>query len=172
MRQLGGDVRGGLTSDLFGETNAWASQFGGTSPGGVVGTLRGDIRNARAMGAAIRELKKKGLRGAALAAVLSQGGLEGAQAFSELSRSEIHEYAELFNRRNRLLRNVGAQAGGAAYGAMLRESRQEYRELKEEVVRLRHAVERADKGNRDEHRKDRDHQRRGAGNGRRNRRQD
>lgn len=172
MKAVRSGVTGGLRSDLFGETDAWTSQYGGGSPAGVMSDLRGDKRNARAMLAAIHDLKAKGLHGAALAEILQEGGLAGAQAFAQLTRAELHEYADLFNSRNRLTRAAGEAAGNASYGAAVRRERHEFRELKQEVVRLRHSVERASKHNREDHKADRDSQKRGAGDASRSRRRD
>lgn len=165
MKQVDSAVQSGIRSDLFGG-DVWSGDTSGS------GILRGDIREGRQLEQAIKTLKDKGLTGGALAEVLSQGGLAGAQAYAAMSRQELREFSRLFTLRNRVLRSVGDLAGNAAYGAQMRQEQREYRELKQEVVRLRHAVERNGKNDRKDHKDNRDSQRRGAGSGARNRRRD
>lgn len=164
MKSLGSDFSSGLRSDLFGDNvNAWSS-------GGVNSTLRGDLGDLRAARSAIRELRKKGLSGPALAEVLSQGGLMAAQQYADMSRAELREYSRLYMQRNRILRSVGQLAGNAAYGAAYRESGRDIRELKHEVTQIKNAINRGNKDRKDEHKRDRDSQQRGARRGARNRR--
>lgn len=152
MHTLSSDVQSGLRSDLFStDANVWASQYGGTSPAGVMATLRGDITKGKQENAAIAALRKKGVNGDALAAILSQGGLAGAKAFAGLSKSELAQYERLYKTRDRVLHRAGAAASSTAYGAQLHTETKQFRELRAEVVKLRHAVERADKHNQHGH---------------------
>jgi TP901 family phage tail tape measure protein len=169
MKSLGSTVSGGLQTSLFANLDPWSSGsiFGSAETG-----LRGDIANAQHMKQAIRALKSKGLTGAALAYVLSEGGLAGAQAFAEESGGELREFAHLFNVRSRVTREVGQQAGHAAFGAAFRSEAKQLREVKAEVVKLRHAVQAADHRNDKNHEKDRDAQKKGASNAQRSKRPD
>lgn len=143
MHQLSSSVQDGLRTDLFTATDPWSSRYGGTSPAGVMGTLRGDNANIRAEIAAIKALKNKGVTGDALAAILAQGGLEGAKAFAALSAKDLAAYERLFNQRAHLLSTVGSLAGSAAYGSRVSAETKEIRTLTQEVrniqAQLHHA---------------------------------
>jgi hypothetical protein len=136
MHQLSTSVQDNLRTDLFGTSNPWTSMYGGTSPAGVMGTLRGDNADIRSEIAAINTLKAKGLTGDALAAVLAQGGLEGAKAFAALPAKDLAAYERLFNQRARLLHSVGSLAGSAAYGGRISEEAKEIRILNGKVDKL------------------------------------
>lgn len=161
MKQLGTDVKDGLRSDLFGEQDVWAGDKSGS------GILRGDIRNAHAEIQAIRELKKKGLSGPALAEVLSQGGLAGAQAYAQMSRAELAEFERLFNLRSRVLRSAGSLAGDAAFGPQLARERRDVREALKTLRRIEAAIKHAEKASHKNHKDDRTAQQKGAGSARR-----
>ncbi|HWU22601.1 MAG TPA: hypothetical protein VN088_13795, partial [Nocardioides sp.] len=137
MHTLSTSVQDGLRSDLFGSNNPWQSKYGGTSPAGVMGTLRGDTSDIRAEITAIKTLKQKGVTGDALAAILSQGGLEGAKAFAALPAKELAAYERLFNQRARLLHTVGDLAGSAAYGGKLSDETKAIHTLTQEVRLLK-----------------------------------
>lgn len=117
MNSLSSDVQTGIRSDLFGQNDPWQSQYGATSPQGVMAALTGDIAKGNQFKKAISTLKAKGLKGDALAAILRDGGLAGAQEFAGMSRKELAQYASLYNQRDRIDHAVGSAAAGASYGA-------------------------------------------------------
>lgn len=168
MKSLSSDVQSGIRSELFGEVDPWSSEFASGSPGAATAALRNDLAEARQMREAIQSLRRKGLDGPALAEVLSQGGLAGAQAFADLSRQELAEYARLYNQRNSVLRDVGTLAGTAAYGDRLRDERRDIKPLVTRLERIERAIKAADRRNNDNHKRDRDSRKRGAGNAGRN----
>jgi hypothetical protein len=172
MKQLSTDIQGGLRSDLFGESDPWASKFGGSSPFGVMSTLRGDIHSGREERAAIEELKRKGLTGPALAEVLREGGLSGAQAFANLSRSKLAEYARLFNERNKVLHSVGSLGANAAFGGRLTDENRTLHAAVRHLHAIQNEIHHLRKRNHQDHKDDQKAGQRGAGRGRRNQRKD
>jgi hypothetical protein len=172
MKQLSTDIQGGLRSDLFGQSDVWASKFGGSSPFGVMSTLRGDIHSGHAEARAIRELKAKGLDGPALAEVLREGGLSGAQAFANLSRSKLAEYARLFNERNKVLHSVGSLGANAAFGGRLSDENRTLHAAERHLRAIQNEIHHLRKRNHQDHKDDQKAGQRGAGRGRRNQRKD
>jgi hypothetical protein len=172
MKQLSTDIQGGLRTDLFGQSDPWASKFGGSSPFGVMSTLRGDIHSGHAEARAIRELKAKGLDGPALAEVLREGGLSGAQAFADLSRSELAEYARLFNQRNKVLHSVGSLGANAAFGGRLTDDNRQLHAAVRHLHAIQNELHHLRKRNHQDHKDDQKAGQRGAGRGRRNQRKD
>lgn len=169
MKSLGADVQTGIRSELFGqESTPWGSEFAAGSPGAGAAALKGDIAEARQMAAAIKKLKSKGIQGPALAEILSQGGLAGAQAYAALSASELKDFARLFAQREQALRNVGSLAGNAAFGEQLAQENKELRQANRELKSINAAIRRGNKERKEEHKKDRDNSKRGSGNSSRN----
>ena len=164
MHSLQSDVTGGLRSDLFGrEVDPWRSASLGGSIDDIQSVLRGDIKTGRELKANIAKLKKKGLKGSALADLLANATPEQVAMFARDSTAEVREYQRLYNVRSAVSSQVGAAAGSAAFGKELAKQTREMRTVA-------HRVERVEKAIRAEHREDRKHSKRGAGNGSRNRR--
>lgn len=164
MKSVGSATQDGLRSSLF-DQDVWSGTSG-------VGILRGDIRDIRAEKNAIQELEDKGVTGAALAEILAEGGLAGAQQYASMSRADLREYVELYDQRNRALRSVGELAGRASYGSALRVQQEALAEARQTRKELSHRIERVEKAIHREHGHDRQSTRRGAGNAARNRRRD
>lgn len=149
-------VREGLGEDIWRPGNDWAS--GGPNAG-----LRSNIAEIRAFDQLTGRLKKKGVKGGALDAILAQGDLATAQAYAGMSKSELAEYQRLYNVQRRELNRVSGNAGDAAYGAAIKESVRQERLAVAEIKHLRAAVNRGTKSNRDEQAKNRAAARKGAG---------
>lgn len=149
-------VREGLSDDIWRPGNDWAS--GGPNAG-----LRSSIAEIRAFDQLTGRLKKKGVKGGALDAILAQGDLATAQSYAGMSKSELAEYQRLYNVQRRELNRVSGNAGDAAYGAAIKESVRQERLAVAEIKQLRAAVNRGTKSNRDEQAKNRAAARKGAG---------
>ncbi|MCL2611943.1 MAG: hypothetical protein FWD95_01785 [Nocardioidaceae bacterium] len=146
MQQLSSSVQSGLKTDLFSTAaNVWSSQYGSTSYGGVMSTLRGDITHGDQMKAAIAKLRKKGVDGDALAEILSQGGLAGAQEFAGLSRKNLASYERLYNTRGRITTTVGSAAASASYGAQKSEESKQIEKLTGVVKRMEAQIKKDNK---------------------------
>jgi hypothetical protein len=137
--ELASTVRDSFTSDLFGETNAWAPGGGG---GSALGILKADIAKANAYKGAVYNLKKAGLDGDALASITD---LNKAQAVLSLGKSGIGQFESLFNQRASAASQAGAYAGTAAYAAqqvaankILTAQLAEARKLTAEIRHMRH----------------------------------
>lgn len=118
-------VTGGFRSDIFGG-GAWGA-------GSPLEVLQSDIANAAAYRRTIRDLRARGLNGAALAEATT---LQQAQLLSGMSNSELRRYERLYGQRQRLSSRVGQEAGVAAYGAQIREQTSELKALRAAVDRL------------------------------------
>lgn len=153
---LSSSVRDGLSEDIWRPGNDWTS-------GGPNSDLRGNIAEIRAFDKLTGRLKKKGLKGGALDAILAQGDLATAQSYAGMSKSDLAEYQRLYNVQRRELNRVSGNAGDAAYGAAIRESVREERRAVAELKQIRSAVNRGNRSNRDEQAKNRAAARKGAG---------
>ncbi|MCM0618751.1 phage tail tape measure protein [Nocardioides bruguierae] len=127
---LSGTVSGSLASELF-SSSGWG--------GGDLATLRGDIATGRGMKQDIATLRRKGLRGDALQAVLADGAAT-TERYAGMSRRQIGQYGRLYDRRERVLSSVGSAAGSAVYGPEAKQLRQEVRGLRREVKQLKSAT--------------------------------
>lgn len=127
-------VTGGFRSDIFA-----GSTWGAGSP---LQVLQSDIANAAAYRRTIRDLRGRGLNGAALAEATT---LQQAQLLSGMSNSELRRYERLYGQRQRLSSRVGQEAGVAAYGAQIREQTSELKALRAAVDRLDHTAKHAAK---------------------------
>lgn len=136
-------VAGGFLNDPFaaseGSGDIWSS--GATAAGQInpLAALRADIKNADQYRAITRQLRKKGLDGAALGEVDT---LEEAQALRGYSRSQLRTYERLYDTRARSASAAGrANADGSAATVA------ELQVLRAEVRGLRADVRAADKAN-------------------------
>lgn len=137
-QDLRSSVRDGLRSDIFaGPSNVWAAG----SSANPIGTLRSDIRNAKHFADLIRQLKAKGVHGAALAEIISTGDVARAELMAQMSRADLSTYERLYNRREKVL----GQAGQAAVNAMglpkhIDRVTAEIKELRGDVKRVEKAI--------------------------------
>lgn len=129
-KQLASDVRSKLRSDLFGEVNPWDS---GSPIDGIMGILQGDIREGRAFTRDARQLRRKGLTGAALQAVLQGADPTQVAAMSELSRGQLRRFERAYNVRQRVTRQAGSAAGNQVYAKALKAELRELRQIKRAI---------------------------------------
>lgn len=149
-----------VTSDLFGETDSWSK---GGSFEDVMAKLNGDIANSKTLSSNIAALKSKGLDGAALDALLSQGDAATIGNFAGLTAQQLDQYERQYETRAKLANQVGASAEVAAYGRELAQANRELRNIQGEVRELRKDLKR-------EHKEDRQSRKKGAGDSARDRR--
>jgi hypothetical protein len=155
MASLRDTVSGKVTSDLFSESPIWSA--GGTFSD-VMSVLSGDIATGTRLKQNIATLKKKGLNGGALEALLTQGDAATIDTFAnKVSAQQLAQFERQYETRASLASQVGQAAGNSVYGRELAQANRELRQLRAEV----RAVERAIKH---EHKKSRDAAKRGHGN--------
>ncbi|WP_377324761.1 phage tail tape measure protein [Pimelobacter simplex] len=159
MSSLQDAVAGKLTSDLFGETEAWSA---GGSFEDVMAILAGDISTGTQMQKDIAALQKKGLNGGALDALLAQGDAATIGRFAGLTPAQLAQYEKQYERRDNLATATGKSASSAAYGAPFKVLDSSVRRLEGKVGAIEKAIDRNGK-------KDRDSRKRGKGNAARNR---
>lgn len=156
------DIRSSITSgyrsDIFASgsgSNIWQSaadrKKAGT--GDVFSMLMGDTANLGALSVATAQLKKKGLDGAALADLLSNGSLEQVQAFAASSAADVQRYETLYNQREKALVSAGNVGVNAAFGPQLAAARAaviEARKLNNKFQRVVNLLERNPKATADQ----------------------
>jgi hypothetical protein len=155
-QQLVSTVAEGFQSQIFGATadgGVWAS--GATTDPARI--LRQNIRDARAYEHDIRVLRRRGLRGGALAEVTT---LADAQQALGLSAREDRQISHLFNVRRRASQAAGATAGNLRFGRELDQANRHLAHLRGEVQETNHRlhqVEAAIKHHEAEAKKNADH---------------
>ncbi|QSR25518.1 hypothetical protein CFH99_07760 [Nocardioides aromaticivorans] len=159
MTDLRGSVRGRLTSDLFGQTDAW-TDGGGVAD--VLSTLNADISSGKTLKAQIAQLKKKGLDGAALADLLANADAATIANFAGASAADLRKFELAFEKRASLASSVGSSAASVAYGAELKIQTRQLAAIERREARIEAAI-------REEHKHDRRSSKRGAGSGSRSR---
>ncbi|MCD4535639.1 hypothetical protein LRP67_16220 [Nocardioides sp. cx-169] len=164
-------ISGGLTADLWsGPSNPWAA--GATA--NPTDALQQSTANAREFTKLIKQLKGRGLDGAALAEVIGSGDLERARMMASLPASALRQFETAYNQNQQALSTAGV-AGGQALGLDRGIARLDTHlaGLRGDVRRLEAAIKAKEKG---DHKSRRDAaefaargQRRGAAQGARNR---
>lgn len=157
MPSLREAVAGKLTSELFGETDAWST---GSSFADVMAKLDGDITSGNQLNRNIADLKKKGVSGDALATLLAEGDSSTIAGFAALSAGQLKTYQDRFGERAALAsgnRGVGAAAAAAAYKAQNDAAAANVKKLEAKLDAIEKAI-------RAEHRQDRRSNQRGRGN--------
>lgn len=142
MSSLGGTVAGGLRSDIFAKpenTNPWAPATA-TDPNSV---LDADIARANEVTNLIASLEGKGLKGAALAELLSKNDIPLMRAYANMSGETLAAYSAKFDAREKALGVVSNAAGQAAYGGELVAANAELRQANRELREIRLAVKAA-----------------------------
>lgn len=172
MRSLRSDVSSGLRTELGGEVDPWSSRYAGGSYGADRATLKGDIAEGREFIRLVKQLKAKGMSGAALAEIIGSGDIERARLYASLPRADVREANQLINTRDRVLAQAGSYAGSAAFGAQFRRSDREWREERKEHRELVGAVRKLEKTVEQQEKKNRESQRKGAQQAGQNRRRD
>lgn len=144
------DIRSSITSgyrsDIFAsdsKSNIWQSNAdrAKSGTGDIFSTLMGDTANLGALKAATAKLKSKGLNGAALADLLSNGSLEQVQAFANGSAADVQRYENLYNQREKSLVSAGNAGASAAFGPQLAASRAALAEARAMNKKLDRAVD-------------------------------
>jgi hypothetical protein len=131
-------VRDNFRSDIFGVTpdnGIWSAGAGqSTNP---LRILHQDIRHAREFRTDIRQLRHRGLHGAALAQVTTLGDAQQAEG---LSNKELRQISRLYGIRQRASQAAGASLGDAIYGKRLDESNAHLDKIKHHTQMLRQDV--------------------------------
>ncbi|KAB2807982.1 hypothetical protein F9L07_25265 [Pimelobacter simplex] len=146
MSSLQDAVAGKLTSDLFGETEAWSA---GGSFEDVMAILAGDISTGTQLQKDIAALQKKGLNGGALDALLAQGDAATIGTFAGLSAAQLAQYEKQFDRRADLATATGKNASAAAYGPEFKVLDSSVRRLETQVKAIEKAIDRNGEKNRE-----------------------
>ncbi|MBU2693860.1 hypothetical protein [Pimelobacter sp. 30-1] len=157
MPSLRETVAGKLTSELFGETDAWSA---GSSFADVMAKLDGDIASGNQLNRNIADLRRKGVSGDALATLLAEGDSSTIAGFAALSAGQLKTYQDRFGERAALAsgnRGVGAAAAAAAYKAQNDAAAANVKKLEAKLDAIEKAI-------RAEHRQDRRSNQRGRGN--------
>lgn len=136
--------------DLLQQHNAALAEQGGVTSN--VGAMLSEGRERLAL---IRQLKRMGIKGQALAVLATQP----IEVLRELAsdKSEAHQFAQQYNQLQHVAQAAGAFAGNAAYGKEIREQTAEVRKLRKEqreankalAQRLKHVEDAV--GNADRH---------------------
>lgn len=160
----------GLTADLWsGPSNPWV--MGATA--NPTDALNQSTANAREFTKLVRQLKTRGLDGAALAEVIGSGDIERARMMAALPASALREFEKAYNVNQQAIKNAGVAGGQAVYGAQIAAQTAELQGVRAEVRALRQeekAREKSsDRSRRGAAREAADGQRRGAAQGARNR---
>lgn len=154
-------VSEGIRSDIFAPPeNVWSAN----ANAGANGTIDADIAKAREVGRLVKELRRKGLDGPALAELVTKAiendDVTLLRTYAEMSKGALATYERKYERRDQILASVGMATGNAAYSADVREqtrelraATRELRESKQELREIKRAIDKADKGNRDGHKK-------------------
>lgn len=158
MQQLSESVSGLLTSDLFGETDPWTN---GSAFNDVMATLTNDTRGAQQFSRDIADLKKKGLDGPALEALLANADKSTVSAWADLKPTQLAAFENSFNHRAGAIARSGRDASVAAFGEVGKRLEAKVATLTGEVKVLQAITKDAGKESTRA-------QRRGASNGRRN----
>lgn len=149
-------VKTGLTSDIWAKRQStlppWLAASQMELPADPLAVLRGDAKNARRFLRLERNLRHRGLKGAAFQEAAANGGLEGLELLAGYSGAELKEYRHLFAQRERATTRAGQFAGDTVYGKELaiqtrhieslvhqnKAMSQELREVKNHIAGLRH----------------------------------
>lgn len=106
--------------------------------------LKADEDGLLEMETLIKQLKRKGLDGSALAALLSGGDMEQIRDYASSSRKQLTRYGRSFERRERLLKRVGNVAGDAAYGREIAGLKKELGEANQIAKRMEKRMAKAE----------------------------
>lgn len=131
-------VRDNFRGQIFGVTlegGVWAAGASASSDPAQI--LRQQIRDAREYREDIRKLRKRHLRGGALAEVDT---LEEAQQALALPRDELRQITRLFRRRNQEAQRAGQLAGDFRFGHQINGVRDEIRETNRRMGQLNREV--------------------------------
>lgn len=147
QQQLGSSVRGAFRSDIFAAPeNVWAADANADPKA----RLREDIAKSREFIQLVKQLKAKGLDGAALGDILSRGDVDLARMWAQMSRRDIAEFEQLYNTRERVSAAAGSAAGQAVFGERLananeelREANRELRDVNKELRQVKQAIEKS-----------------------------
>lgn len=124
----------GMTSQQIYEQQQLAEQLAAQSQQSPIDILNQNIGDLNQLASLIAQLRKLGIKGPALAALINGASIEQLQAIVAGGRDEAQEYAQLYNAQQQLSNQVGNQAAGAVgINAELRQSRKELQDIKTEL---------------------------------------
>lgn len=169
MEEIESSITSNLTTELGADASAdpWSSQHAGGTLAGNLATIRGDTREAQRIRRLERILQEKGFDGAALADVLARGDINEIRDYAGSSRRELARFERAFAERARTIRLASEKGADAALGDRLDTANDELRDANRELRQIKHRLEVANKDRKDEHQKDRDANRRGRADERR-----
>jgi hypothetical protein len=111
-------ISGGLSGDLFsssGSQSAFSGKFAAGSVGDVNSRLRQQIADARQFATLEKQLRARGVSGAAFQAVIESGDINRLRQFAAASNSELRQYQSLYSQRGAAV-STAAKAGAGAAG--------------------------------------------------------
>lgn len=103
----------GMTSMQIYEQQQLAEQLAGIHQQSPIDALEDNIGQLGQLAALIEQLRKMGLKGDALAALIQSGSIQQIQALIAGGRDEVQQYAQLYNTQQQYANQVGNQAAGA-----------------------------------------------------------
>lgn len=141
-----GNLRDARSSLVSAAAGSFDNDIFGNGLSGLRLQLEADRNDSRAMLAALKQARAKGLDGGLLEAVAASGDLATMQQLASGSRAQIRQYEQLYNQRSRAQAQLGQFAGEAAFGQSIKELSAELREMRRErrgLARQLNAWERA-----------------------------
>jgi hypothetical protein len=113
-----GSIRSNLTGDLFGSGgsgSAFSQKFAPGSIGAVNATLKQQIADARATTALEKQLRARGVSGAALQELIEKGGVTALRSFASSSNADLRSYQSLYGQRSAAV-GTAANTGASVLG--------------------------------------------------------
>jgi hypothetical protein len=113
-----GSIRSNLTGDLFGSSgsgSAFSQKFAPGSVGAVNATLKQQIADARATTALEKQLRARGVSGAALQELIEKGGVTALRSFASSSNADLRSYQSLYGQRSAAV-GTAANTGASVLG--------------------------------------------------------
>jgi hypothetical protein len=127
--------------------SVWAAgAYGAGNPQGAIAALNARTDRANRFIAAVNALKAKGVTGAALQAILSEG-LEATEAMANADVGTLGSFTTSFNQSNQALAAAGLAGGNAVYGDDVKTTQRALNQAVKELHEIKQAIKDADKAN-------------------------
>jgi hypothetical protein len=110
---LTSSISGNLTGGLFDSSSsgsAFSQQFASGSLGATNAKLQQQIRDARDQAALERQLRARGVSGAALQDVIQNGGISALRQFAQGSNAQLAQYQSLYGQRTTAVAGAASAA--------------------------------------------------------------
>jgi hypothetical protein len=127
--------------------SVWASgSTAANTPQGAIAALNARKDRANRFVAAVNTLKGKGVTGAALQAILSEG-LEAAEAMAAADSATLSSFSTAENESSQALAAAGLAGGNAVFGDDVRTTQKHLDRLHHDLQEVKQAVHQAEKAN-------------------------